>query len=111
MSYDDKSRRDFPFEDQIRTKFHSFRTRRVHGLSSLIDLITLIIFVSLGVLLLSAVWFGLVLVLFLAPIFILASAALRWLGPKRAEPYTQGPRRYRDADVTIIDIEVDKSQN
>jgi hypothetical protein len=109
MSYDDKNRREFPFEDTIRTRYSSFRGRQRHGFSSILDLLTLIVFLSIGLAVLAAVWFALVFVLFISPFFIIGIMALRWISPQRPEPYRPTRRDERDPDVTIIDVEVDRS--
>ncbi len=110
MPFDESGpRREFPFEKTVRSRYHSFRSRKVHGLSSLFELAGLIVFMALATFALALITLVLMLVLFAAPFFILATAALRWLSPHRAEPY-QAPRNpHRDPDVTIIDVEVDRS--
>jgi len=109
MTDQDEFRRGaFPFENTFRRRYRSFRSRELHGFSSLFDLMALILVVFLGIMFLSLVFFLLLFALLVAPVILLAGFALRWLGLRRVEPYS-ARRDRRDPDVTIIDVEVDRS--
>ena len=109
MTDQDEFRRGpFPFEHTFRRRYQTFRSRGLHGFSSLFDLVALILVVFLGIMFLTLVLFLLLFALFVAPVILLAGFALRWLGVRRVEPY-QPRRDQRDPDVTIIDVEVDRS--
>jgi|GEM_PF-3470945 len=109
MSDQDEFRRGaFPFENTFRRRYRSFRSRELHGFSSLFDLMALILVVFMGILFLGLVLFLLLFALLVAPVILLAGFALRWLGVRRVQPYPS-QRSRQDPDVTIIDVEVDRS--
>lgn len=106
---DEFQRGAFPFENTFRRRYRSFRSRELHGFASLFDLMALILVVFLGIMFLSLVLFLLLFALLVAPVVLLAGFALRWLGLRRVQPYQPSRRDRRDPDVTIIDVEVDRS--
>ena len=108
MTNDDRRSRmrDFPFEQTIRHRYRSFRDRPLHGLASLADLGMLVLILGFVILVMTVIFFVLLAVLISAPFIILASAAWRRILPQKPEPYDVS-RQHRDADVTVIDVEVD----
>ena len=96
------------FEDMVRRRYRTFRSRSGLGLSSLVDLISLILVLIAAILFLSMLVLGLLVVLVFLPFLILAGAALSWLGLRRVNQMGSS-RPTRDPDVTIIDVEPDRS--
>lgn len=99
------SSQGFPFEHTIRRRYSTFRARDRHGLSSLSDLVAIILGLAVIIALLTLVLFVLVAVLLIAPFLLLAMVALRWLGLKQKPVYRY--KRQSESDTTIIDLEAD----